>query len=48
LYMNTSLNNKLELPNRPDKEEINVNAMQLKIHVCQIYANGRNMDSRRK
>jgi len=46
--MNTSLNNKLELPNRTDKEEINVKAVQLKIHFWQIYANRRNMDSRRK
>jgi len=46
LYMNTGLNNKLEWTNRPDKEENNVIAVQLMMHFCQIYANGRNMDSR--
>jgi len=46
-YINASQNNKLHLPNRPDKEENNVNAVQLNIYCCKIYAVGGNMDSRR-
>ena len=39
LYINTGHYIKLELPNWLVNEESDVNAVQLKVHFCEIYAN---------